>query len=95
MKAEDVLEMTDEEIRVFEFDFTEDLDPGESIQSSPTPTITVTPAGGPTVSNILTSATAVQAKFTGGAVGTYHASCLATTTTQVRELCGDLKIGVC
>lgn len=95
MTAEEILAKTPFEERLFNFDFGPDLDTGETIQSSPAPVISATPAG-LTIEAPIISGGKVQAKFKGGSAATkYHVSCQIVTSSQKRELCGDLNVFAC
>lgn len=95
MNVEILLKKTPFEERLFDFDFTEDLDAGETIQSSPAPVVNATPAG-LTIEGVVISGGRVQAKFKAGtAAQKYHVSCQIVTNTQKREACGDLYVEAC
>ena len=95
MTIETVLIKTEFEERFFDFDFTDDLDDGETIQSSPEPVISATPEG-LTIDPPTISGGRVQAKFKAGtAPTTYHVTCQGVTSTQKREVCGDLEVLDC
>lgn len=98
MTIETVLSKTAFEERYFDFDFTADLDVGETIEVSPAPVITVTPTTSPalTFDPATISGGRVQSKFKAGLAGTtYDVSCRITTNTQKREACGDLYVEAC
>lgn len=96
MTAEEVLVKTPYEERLFNFDFSADLDTGETVSGSPQPVITITPSGQLLAQTPVVSGAIVQSKFTGGTAGVkYHVSCQVVTSTQKRELCGDLYVEAC
>lgn len=95
MNLNQVLKKTPTEERLFDFDWVEDLDTGETISSSPAPVVTATPTG-LTIEGIVISGARVQAKFKAGtAAQQYHVSCVIVTNTQKREACGDLYVEAC
>jgi hypothetical protein len=94
MTADELLVKTPFEERLFNFEFVKDMDTGETVTG--TPVITITPSGALTATGIVASGTTVQARFIGGTAGvTYHVACQAVTSTQKRELCGELEVVVC
>lgn len=90
-KAPQALFKTPYEEVLFDFDFTNILEVGETI--SGTPTIDITPSGQVTVSNIVVSGAKVQGKYIGGTDNTkYIVKCKAVTSLQKHELVGDLYV---
>jgi len=96
MKADELLSKSPWEERLFQFDFTADLDDAETIEAFPPPVITIDPPLELLADEVVVQGGIVQAKFTGGVAGTtYHCTCQIITNTQMRELCGDLEVAVC
>jgi hypothetical protein len=98
LKAPEQIVKTPYEEVLKDFDFADDLDTGETILSSPAPTITITPTTAPPLlaAGIVVSGAKVQARYSGGLAGTvYHISCRCETTTQKRETCGDMLVEEC
>ncbi len=105
LMAKTQLTKTPAEVRNFNFDFkpsaTEGLATGETIDSSPTPTIVATPATGSLIiDNIALQGTKVQARYQGGGTGTtYHVTCTVQTALsgnkQTKQHCGELLVEEC
>lgn len=95
-KAFELLRKSSFEEKYFDFSFAGRLKVGETISS--VTGITATPTTSPvlTIGTPAISGSLVQAKFSGGLSGTrYHVTCQIVTSTQKRELCGDLLVFDC
>lgn len=69
---------TPAEEKLIDFDFTADLDTGESIVSSPAPLISIVPDD-VSISTIAVSGSRVQVMYKGGNTGMHTVFCTCTT----------------
>jgi hypothetical protein len=90
-KAPQVNQKTPDESALFNFDFTEDLATGESIQG--TPAVTASPSG-LTIGTPSVSGAIVQVRLSSGATRTrYEVRCrVATDQSNTFEGAGDLLV---
>jgi len=89
-KATEILFKTTYEEVLFDFNFIEVLEVGETITG--TPAITAVPSG-LIISGIVVSGAKVQAKYSSGTDDVkYTVKCQAVTTLQKHELVGELYV---